>query len=173
MVAVDHNCNCKCNIQTSEHLNIKRSSGILRGGCFDSRLVRTLLELIINLVAWTDFLQLFFPFIFKSDFKHFEVVYCQLYYSGGLISFPIALSDFIKFGSQILAPFILCRGVLQLFLFQFPNLTNLNILKSYIGAFIIVSYLSMNQRISRNRKCNSQLYDFLGTFLELGEDYIC
>ena len=28
-------------------------------------------------------------------------------------------------------------------------------------------------KISRNRKCNNQLYDFLGTILELGEDYIC
>ena len=28
-------------------------------------------------------------------------------------------------------------------------------------------------KISRNRKCNNQLYDFLGTILELDEDYIC
>ena len=42
-----------------------------------------------------------------------------------------------------------------------------------IDADKIVSYLFENQRLSRNRKCNNQLYDFLGTFLELGEDYIC
>ena len=30
----------------------------------------------------------------------------------------------------------------------------------------IVSYLFENHRLSRNRKCNNQLYDFLGTFLE-------
>ena len=28
-------------------------------------------------------------------------------------------------------------------------------------------------KISRNRKCNNQIYDFLGTILELDEDYIC
>ena len=37
---------------------------------------------------------------------------------------------------------------------------------------MMVSYLFMNQRLSRNRKCNNQLYDFLGTALELGEEYI-
>ena len=28
-------------------------------------------------------------------------------------------------------------------------------------------------KISRNRKCNNQIYDFLGTILELDEDDIC
>ena len=39
-----------------------------------------------------------------------------------------------------------------------------------IKMMIIVSYLFKNQKLSQNRKCNNQLYDFLGTFLELGED---